>query len=266
MRSLRIVTLNIWNRSGPWEERLASIRAGLAELDPDVIGLQEVLRPTGGDGLDQAQVIAEALGYHVAYGATFATDGIAFGNAALSRWPIRRTQNFPLPQLESPEARSLLFAEIEAPFASLPFFVTHLSWRLEEGHVREAQVKALVAKAAELCPPAGFPPVIVGDFNASPDADEIRYMRGLCSLGGKRVYFIDAFGLVGRGEGITFTRRNPFAADVPEPARRIDYIFVRGDERGRGEALEAHVCFDTPHRGIHASDHYGVSATIRAET
>jgi hypothetical protein len=77
------------------------------------------------------------------------------------------------------------------------------------------------------------------DNELTAEADEIRYMRGLCSLGGKRVYFADTFGLVGRGEGITFTRRNPFAADVPEPARRIDYIFVRGDDRGRGEPLNS---------------------------
>jgi endonuclease/exonuclease/phosphatase family metal-dependent hydrolase len=160
----------------------------------------------------------------------------------------------------------LVFAEIDAPFGALPFFVTHLSWRFEEGNVREAQVKAITAHMHDLCPPGtGFPPIVAGDFNASPDADEMRYMRGLCSLGGKRVYFADAFGLAGRGEGATFSPRNPFASDLPEPDRRIDYIFVRGDERGRGEPISAHVSFDRPYRGVHASDHYGVSATLRTE-
>jgi endonuclease/exonuclease/phosphatase family metal-dependent hydrolase len=263
---LRVLTLNIWNRGGPWEERLATIRAGIAELEPDIIALQEVLRPMQGEGFDQAALIAEGFGYHVAYGAAFETGGIGFGNAALSRWPILRHQTFALPQLEAPEARCLVFAEIDAPFGALPFFVTHLSWRFEEGNVREAQVKAITAHMHDLCPPGtGFPPIVAGDFNASPDADEMRYMRGLCSLGGKRVYFADAFGLAGRGEGATFSPRNPFASDLPEPDRRIDYIFVRGDERGRGEPISAHVSFDRPYRGVHASDHYGVSATLRTE-
>jgi endonuclease/exonuclease/phosphatase family metal-dependent hydrolase len=263
--TVRILTLNIWNRGGPWEERLATIRAGVAEWEPDIIALQEVLRPMEGEGFDQAALIGEGFGYHVAYGAAFEAGGIGFGNAVLSRWPILRHQTFALPQLEAPEARCLLFAEVDAPFGALPFFVTHLSWRMEEGDVREAQVKAIATHVRELCPAPAFPPVVTGDFNASPDADEIRYMRGLCSLGGKRVYFADAFGLVGRGDGTTFSRRNPFAADLPEPDRRIDYIFVGGDDRGRGEPIEAHVCFDRSYRGVHASDHYGVIATLRTE-
>lgn len=262
---LRVLTLNIWNRGGPWEDRLTTIRAGIAQLQPDIIALQEVLRPMEGEGFDQAALIADGFGYHVAYGAAFETGGIGFGNAALSKWPIRRSQRFALPQLEAHESRCLVFAEIDAPFGVVPFFVTHLSWRMEEGDVREAQVKAITTHVAELCPAAGFPAIVAGDFNAAPDADEIRYMRGLCSLGSKRVYFADAFGLAGRGEGTTFSSRNPFAADLPEPDRRIDYIFVRGDERGRGEPIEAHVCFDRPYRGVHASDHYGVSATLRTE-
>ena len=266
MRTVRIVTLNIWNQSGPWLERLRGIRAGLADLLPDVIGLQEVLRPNGGEAPDQAALIAEGLGYDVAYGAAFESGGIAFGNAILSKFPVRRSEVFQLPRQDTDEARCLLFAEIEAPFGPFPFFVTHLNWRFHEGYVREAQVKAIAEHIRNLAPIHGFPPVVVGDFNAAPDADEIRFMKGLCSLGGKSVYFADVFGNVGRGEGTTFSRQNPFATDLREPNRRIDYIFVRGpDGRGRGEPLDAHVCFDRAVDGVYPSDHFGVSATIRAE-
>ena len=62
MKTLRVATLNIWNRFGPWEQRLAAIRAGVRSLAPDLLGLQEVLRlePGDGDGLDQAAAIARA--------------------------------------------------------------------------------------------------------------------------------------------------------------------------------------------------------------
>jgi endonuclease/exonuclease/phosphatase family metal-dependent hydrolase len=104
---------------------------------------------------------------------------------------------------------------------------------------------------------------VCGDFNAEPDSDEIRFMRGLTGLGGKCVYFADSFGIAGEGPGFTFARRNPYAAQVREPNRRIDYIFVRGpDDRGRGEPLSARVCFDEPTHDVWPTDHFGVSATI----
>ena len=43
MKTLRVATLNIWNRLGPWEQRLPAIRSGIAELSPDLLGLQEVV-------------------------------------------------------------------------------------------------------------------------------------------------------------------------------------------------------------------------------
>jgi endonuclease/exonuclease/phosphatase family metal-dependent hydrolase len=261
-----VVSLNIWNQSGPWERRLAGIRAGLQELSPEFVGLQEVLKPSGGEAPDQAKLIADGLGYHIAYGSAFDSGGISFGNAILSKFPIRRSEVFALPKLDTEESRCLLFAELDAPFGAVPFFVTHLNWRFHEGRVRQAQVQAIAEHIMRLAPIHGFPPIVVGDFNAAPEADEIRFMKGLCSLGGKSVYFADTFGIVGRGEGTTFSRLNPFASDLREPNRRIDYIFVRGpDARGRGEPLDAHVCFDRPTDGVFPSDHFGVSATIRAE-
>src|SRR5260370_32364115 len=59
MKTLAVATLNIWNRFGPWEQRLVAIRDGVAALSPDILGLQEVVRlqPDDGDGLDQAAAI-----------------------------------------------------------------------------------------------------------------------------------------------------------------------------------------------------------------
>src|SRR4029079_19758654 len=70
---LRVATLNIWGRQGPWEARRAVLRRQLAELEVDVIGLQEVLRfdPAQASGSeapvaaaqDQALEIASGLGF-----------------------------------------------------------------------------------------------------------------------------------------------------------------------------------------------------------
>jgi len=134
--------------------------------------------------------------------------------------------------------------------------------------VREAQLREIVQCVQTLAPPTGFPALLVGDFNAEPASDEIRFLHGLTSLGGtKRVFFQDAFQLAGDGSpGITFARRNPFAAPLREPDRRIDYVFVHGrDERHRGEPVDARVCFDAPFEGTYPSDHFGVVANLRAE-
>ncbi len=268
MNTLRVATLNIWNRFGPWEQRLVAIGAGIRSLAPDLLGLQEVLRlaPGDGDGLDQATLLAEIGGYHVAY--SRAREERWYGNAALSRWPIAQTRVFELPRCGTEEKRTLLWADVQAPFGRVPFFVTHLNWKFDDGHVREAQVREIVACIEAHATPDAFPAILVGDFNAEPEADEIRYLRGLTTLGaGRRVYFQDAFGLAGDGSpGFTYARRNPFAAPLREPDRRIDYVFVRGrDDRFRGEPLEARVCFDAPVEGTFPSDHFGVVATLRRE-
>ncbi len=268
MNTFRVATLNIWNRFGPWDERLAAIRAGVRDLAPDVLGLQEVVRlaPGDGDGLDQAGAIAAGLGYHVAYGR--ARDERWYGNAILSRWPIAGSQLYELRRAGTDERRSLLFAEIDAPFGALPVFCTHLNWKLDEGHVRCGQMRELVDRIDALAKPGAFPAVLVGDLNAQPDADEIRFLGGLTSLGSARcVYFQDAWALAGDGSpGHTYARSNPFAAPLREPDRRIDYVFVRGrDERFRGEPLEARRCFDSAVDGTFPSDHYGVIATLRID-
>ncbi len=269
MKTLRVATLNIWNRFGPWEQRLEAIRAGVGALSPDLLGLQEVVRlePDDGDGLDQAAAIAEGFGYHVAYGR--ARDERWFGNAVLSRWPIARSHVYELPRVGTDERRTLLFAEVASPFGPIPFFVTHLNWKFDEGHVRAAQLLEIVRRIETLTrhhdPDNAFPALLVGDMNAEPDSDEIRYLRGLTSLGGgRRVYFQDAFAFVGEGAGITYARRNPFAAPLREPDRRIDYVLIRGwSEHHRGEPIEASVCFDEAVGGTFPSDHFGVIAMLR---
>jgi endonuclease/exonuclease/phosphatase family metal-dependent hydrolase len=288
---LRVTTLNIWNRSGPWAERLAAIRAEVRQLSPDVLGLQEVLRriPAGSDphgvwtvpeavpddgSTDQASLIAAGTHRHVAYArAADYGDGLAFGNAVLSKYPIVEHAAFELPGRETGETRALLYALVEHPAGSLPVFVTHLNWKLHHGSIRVQQVKFICERIKELAPTGDgrLPPVLMGDFNASPDADEIRYLMGLATIDGKSVYFADAWGYGGDGTpGFTFDRKNRFAAIAHEPPRRIDYIFVRGpDDKLRGEPLETRVAFSkwVPGAGgpVWPSDHFGVTTDLTIE-
>jgi endonuclease/exonuclease/phosphatase family metal-dependent hydrolase len=266
MDRVRVATLNIWNRMGPWEDRLVAIRKEVERLQPDVMGLQEVLVLPDHDDFHQARAIAEGFGYEIAFGRSPDAEPYTMGNAILSRWPITRSFTFGLPGTD--EHRCLVFAEIDSPAGKIPFFSTHLNWKFDESAVRQLQVQAIAAFVDANRVATTFPSIVVGDFNAEPDAEEIRFLRGLVSLGGKSVHFHDTFGHVGEGPGVTFSRKNPYAALLREPDRRIDYVWVRGgDERFRGEPLAARVAFDAPVAGAggeaYPSDHFGVYAELR---
>jgi endonuclease/exonuclease/phosphatase family metal-dependent hydrolase len=260
--TIEVASINIWNRFGPWEERLPRLREGLRALAPDVVGLQEVLVVKDA-GFDQNALLTDGLGYHHAWGC-HSKSPHPVGNAIFSRFPVKSQAVFDLPQGGTHEHRCVVHARLASPHGELFVFVTHLNWKLDEGHVRTEQVKALVSIIDANAPRAEFPAIVMGDFNAEPDSDEIRYMRGLTGLGGKCVYFADCFGAAGDGSpGTTFSRDNPFALVCREPNRRIDYVFTRGpDERGRGEPLASRVCMNTMTNGGFPSDHFGVWAKL----
>jgi endonuclease/exonuclease/phosphatase family metal-dependent hydrolase len=283
LETQRIATLNIWNKSGPWAERLALIRKQVLELSPDILGLQEVLRlipdeqnpPAPAPNNDQASEIAEGLGYNVAYGvAADYAGGLKFGNALLTRYKILDSRTFRLPGADSGETRSLLYALLETPWGRQPVFVTHLNWKLHHGVVRVKQVVYAAERIFVLAPvEADFlPPVLMGDFNADPSADEIRYLKGQHVIDGRSLYFADVWDYAEPASpGYTYARDNAYALKNGEPNRRIDYIFVRGPDRQmRGEPLNVRLAFDQSVPGsegaLWPSDHYGVVCDLTMST
>jgi len=260
----RVATFNIWNRQGPWDQRLPLIRAGLRALDADAIALQEILAL---GGRNQAEEIVEGWGWHVYHAPAWQIGGgLTFGNAIVSPHRLLECETFALPSPPGLDTRSVVFARVDAPHGPIPFFATHLTVQFHLGRTRREQVKVLAEQVARLAPIGGPPPVLCGDFNAHPDSDEIRFLRGLATLDGASVYFADCWTATGAaGPGTTFDRRNPYALLAHEPSSRIDYIFVRGpDAKLRGEPIAARVALDTPTEGVWPSDHFALVADIHA--
>src|SRR5688572_29120599 len=130
MERLRALTLNIWHREAPWEARRDLARRGILALDPDIVGLQEVLELSfGGTRQSLAAQLCEGTPYSHMFGcAQLKGPGMEFGNAVLSKHPILRHQVFPLPGTEeSGESRSVIYALVATPWAEVPVFVTHFN-------------------------------------------------------------------------------------------------------------------------------------------
>jgi endonuclease/exonuclease/phosphatase family metal-dependent hydrolase len=267
---LSVLTLNLWNDAGSWAERALRIREWIDVLAPDLIGFQEALRA---DGRDQVAELLEGRGYQHAYAPAtrFWREGSAFshgefGNAVASRFPILESEAIALPDAGDGERRSALAVTVEAPLGRISFTCTHLNWKFRHGEVRERQVQAVCELVLRRRLRAGFPSILVGDFNAEPESAEIRYVSGLQSLGGRSVAFLDAWRTVGQGAGITWSNRNPHARANLEPDRRIDYVFAGFPQRsGVGQLLDCRVVCNDEKNGIWPSDHFGVYAELRSE-
>jgi endonuclease/exonuclease/phosphatase family metal-dependent hydrolase len=263
---LRVLTWNLWWRFGPWEARQRAILDTLVRIDADVICLQEVWETRDGDS--QPRTLADALGMHYVTAAGLGLDLApeSLGNAVLARWPISSSVAEALPAPPGlDELRVVLRADIDGPRGPVQVFCTHLNWRMDQSHVRQMQVAAVCELVASSRDQRTYPPVLCGDFNAEPDAAEIRQLTGLVAVPAEKLVFLDAWRVAGDADpGWTWSRRNPFTASDPEPDRRIDYVFAGyPGERGEGEIVTARVEAIAPVGGVQPSDHYAVYAELR---
>jgi endonuclease/exonuclease/phosphatase family metal-dependent hydrolase len=194
--------------------------------------------------------------------------------AVLSRFPITAWSSVTLPHATEQEGRILLSAQVSSPHGEIWVHVTHLSFREHEGCKREDQVQFIEGvMASKVAPiPAGAPNanphLLMGDFNAPPSCDEIRWLSGQTTLGGRRVFYQDAWDTLRPQEpGITWARENSFRARMNwlRADRRLDYVFVSAPRRdGRGQILDVARVFHKPDAdGVFPSDHYGVLARVQ---
>ena len=107
--------------------------------------------------------------------------------------------------------------------------------------------------------------MICGDFNAGPDADEIRMLTGRSEPPVPGMVFYDAWEVGGDGgTGITWSNDNPLAAVGLIPDRRLDYILSAWPRRGGiGHPTVCERLGVRPAGDLQLSDHYGIVADLR---
>jgi endonuclease/exonuclease/phosphatase family metal-dependent hydrolase len=193
-------------------------------------------------------------------------DGLALGNAILSRWPIAAQAEVALPAGDlADESRVAVHACIEAPGGLLPMFTTHLTYGPGRSQVRTAQVRTLAAFVAEHAAGCAYPPVVTGDLNAEPGSDELRLLGGLLTAPAvPGLVLIDAWRYADPGDpGFTWDLRNGYQAGSVIPASRIDYILVGLPRRGQGKVRSAALAGAEPVDGVWPSDHFAVVADLQ---
>jgi endonuclease/exonuclease/phosphatase family metal-dependent hydrolase len=235
---MKILTYNIHGWRGPDTEgafNLDMLTQVISDAGADVIGLNEVFHPFPGDGSPALAQLAARLGMQCAFGPVLSTSespqGIPYGNAVLSRWPILAHAAHRLPVGSGGERRGLFETRLSLPGgSSFTVYVTHLDHRAEP--IRLAQWSAATAWLGR---ERGRPHVLIGDFNALAggdysDAEAVESLRVQRDAAGwpspafdlidrvLKAGYVDAFARSGEGAGATF----PSAA----PLIRIDYVFL----------------------------------------
>ena len=154
--TIRVVTYNVHKCCG-LDGRTTATRIAevLREIRPDIAALQEVMA-------HQAELLGRELALPLVMGENRKHLGYAYGNAVLSRFPIRESHNYDL-TVHGREKRGCLRVDLEWKSSSLlHIFNVHLGTSFLE---RRQQARHLVA--AELLSDLSIqsPRIVLGDFN-----------------------------------------------------------------------------------------------------
>ena len=245
MARLHVATLNIRNLADRWFERLPLLLADMAALQPDLLGLQEVVYV-----MQQDRLLGAAGDGHYAVRRGWAGRP-EYGNSLL----VKATLDASEPErLDLGLNRSAQRVVVRLPGGErVLVVVTHLHHLVPDESIRDEQTAALLAWLADA--PAADATVVMGDFNADPA--EPAYAR--LGEAGLRSAYLEANGAepaVTWPSGLQAT-----AMDTDGDPDCLDYIWVRGAVR----VVDARLAFDRPDPDdptIYPSDHLGISAHL----
>lgn len=245
MDQLHVATLNIRNLADRWFERLPLLLADMATLQPDLLGLQEVVYV-----MQQDRLIGAAGEGH--YGAHRGWAGRPeYGNSLLVREPLTATD---VERVDLAHNRSALRARVVLPGGTTVLaVVTHLHHLGPDEAIRDEQTALLLDWLDEAA--AADATILMGDFNADPAEPSPARLRAA----GFRSAFEEANGAepaVTWPSGLIAP-----AMDTDGEPECLDYIWLRG----KAQAVSARLAFDRPDpqdATIYPSDHFGISARL----
>ena len=240
-QTLKVMTYNIHHANPPSKEKdstidLKAVAKVINDARPDLVALQEIDANNGRAGMDvhEAKELARLTGMYYFFSRSIWFRDGAYGNAVLSRWPIRDTMRYELPPPAGikAEIRSLCMIKVRLPGGrQLLFASTHLDQHRDEAcRMLQAQTIAGIVRTLKL------PCIIGGDFNAGPDSAPLLMLDGV----------------------LTRSCRTDCPLTIPteNPVKTIDYILYA--PAARFESHGVRTIHDT-----YASDHLPVLAEIQ---
>ncbi len=248
--SLKIMTYNLEGMKPGTDPqtRLYYIIQNLKQLNPDIIGLQEINESLNGGGLNnQAKLIADSLSAHfgTTYHCYYSYTHLSWNNqfrefiGIISKYPVEQEGFLQLVPGAFP--RKVVWNYINTPLGKINFFNTHLDYQSQSIRIQEVQqiLQFIFAKDTS------FPSVatiLTGDFNDTPSTPTI----ALLTSGN----FFDSY-----------NKANPtspgYTMPSNAPTSRIDYIFYNKD--GQLKIDSSTIVMNVPYSGSnYCSDHLGV--------
>lgn len=184
-------------------ERIAKLITG---AKADIVGLQEVDR--GAERTQKRDLpaeLAKLTGMTIQFDKNIPHQGGEYGNAVLTRFPIKRAKNTHLKSFANGEQRGVQQLVLDVHGREVLFLNTHLDARRDpaEREHGATELRAIAAAAGAM------PVILVGDFNAAPEAPSIATMRE---------FLTDSWTVVNKDPGFTIP--------VKKPSKRIDYIWI----------------------------------------
>jgi endonuclease/exonuclease/phosphatase family metal-dependent hydrolase len=242
MPRLRLVTFNIAHGRGlapiqgltsqrKLRHNLRRIAALLERLAPDIVALQEIderSRWAGNfDHLDYLRVHTRFP--HTVFGINNRRAGLlnlSYGNALLSRYPIRAAETVVFGQRRLGE-KGFLYVELEVEGRCLPLVNLHLHFASRAQRMKQLDqlLEWLREKHKLHASTWDVPPIICGDFNTPGTRDDataslLRHMSHYCEY------------VMHPAAGLTFPS--------PLPQRALDFIFLpAGCTGGRCEIVRS---------------------------
>jgi endonuclease/exonuclease/phosphatase family metal-dependent hydrolase len=250
--SIKLITLNLRHDADRWQGRFKLVLDCLVHQSPDIIALQEVALT-----IDQAHQLAARLN-QLSQGQTYQvivakkwehppTEGIAI----LSRLKVLNNARLELP-VGGRVAQRVTAAVGGCIFDVVNTHLHHLPENNEQVRLRQVDcILKWIKKGGK----SGYPTILLGDFNATPESETIMQVRSSFSSAYARVH----------GSEPTCTFPTPLVTDSGDRymPMTIDYIFYQPDFCSIEDAYLICTQPDENDASLYASDHFGMAAIIR---
>ena len=203
---LRVMTWNIHHGEGlDGKVDLEHFSRLIRSERADIVALQEVDKGVERTGRrDFPAELGRLTGMSCVFSNNYDYQGGEYGNAVLTRFPIKRSANYHYQKVNETEQRGLLQLVLDVYGRELAFLVTHLDHRASDA-ARWSNVGEIERVLQSY---HGLPIIFCGDFNTQPSGRVYTRLKEQLD---------DTWVLAGNGDGCTIP--------AEAPSRRIDYIW-----------------------------------------